>query len=241
MIEKTSSSACATCTVRNSSFCGALLDGPPPPPALPASALRQVHCTGSARDDIYRANDTTGDAHIVCHGWAARVTKLSGDRRQILSFLIPGDLVSATAPFSASMQYSIQAITEIRYSLVDRGDFVTALSRRSELFDAWGSLYAVQQEQAHELIVGLGRRRADTRVAQLILHLMQRLAVRGLVNDQSFDFPLDERHLSDALGLIPADVERELDRFRADGLIELEAGVLKIGNLSGLQRRAGMN
>jgi CRP-like cAMP-binding protein len=241
MIDKTSSSACATCTVRDSSFCGALLDGSQPPPASPASALRQVHCTGSARDDIYRANDTTGDAHIVCHGWAARFARLADGRQQILSFLIPGDLVSATAPFSASLEYSIQAITEIRYSLINRTDFVTALSRQAQLFDAWGSLYATQQEQAHELIVGLGRRRADTRVAQLILHLMQRLAVRGLVNDQTFDFPLDEQHLSDALGLIPADVERELDRFRADALIELAAGVLKIVNLSGLQRLAHMN
>jgi len=241
MIDKINVSACATCTVRDSSFCGALLDGSQPPPALPASALRQVHCTGSARDDIYRAKETTGDAHIVCHGWAARSIRLADGRQQILSFLIPGDLVSATAPFSDSLEFSIQAITELRYSLINRGDFVAALSRRSDLTDHWGSLYAAQQEQAHQLIVGLGRRRADVRVARLILHLKERLAARGLVNDQVFDFPLDEQHLSDALGLIPADVERELDRFRTDALIELAAGVMMIVNLSGLQRLAHMN
>jgi CRP-like cAMP-binding protein len=239
MTDQTNTSACATCAVRDASFCGALLNGSPP--AAPASALRQVHCSGGARHDIYRANDSTGDAHIVCHGWAARFARLADGRRQILSFLIPGDLVSATAPFSASMEYSIQAITEIRYSLINRADFASALSRRPELFDRWGSLYAAQQAHATQLIVDLGRRRAGERLARLILQLMQRLNARGMVNDRSFDFPLGGQHLSDALGLAPAAVKQELDSFSKDGLIELTAGVLTVVNLSGLQRRAHMN
>lgn len=237
MIEKANSSPCATCTVRDLSFCGALI-GSRQKPALPPSSWRQVHRSERARNDICNADNTAGDAQIICHGWAARVIKLADGRRQIISFLIPGDLVSATAPFSKRMEFSVQAITELRYSAIDRTDFVAVVSRRPELFDAWKDIYATRQDVADQLIIDLRSRRADERIARLILHLMERLAARGLVKDQCFGFPLDELHLSDATGLTPSLVKRVLDEFRADNLIERADGIMKIVNLKELRHRA---
>ena len=241
MIETANSSPCAACAVRDLSFCGALANGSRQEPALPQSSWRQRHHAERARHDIDRANEAGGDVHIVCHGWAARVIGLADGRRQILSFLIPGDLVSATAPFGENVELSVQAITELRYSSINRTDFMAALCRRSEILDAWASASAAQQEEADQLIVYLRRQRANERIAGLILRLMERLAARGMVKNQCFDFPLDGRHLSDAMGLTPTVVKRVLDEFRADDLIELADGVLKIVNPTELRRLAQLD
>jgi CRP-like cAMP-binding protein len=235
MIKMADASPCATCAVRDLSFCGSLLR---PTPPLPENSLRQVHRSERARRDIYRANEMIGDAHIICHGWAARISRLSDGRQQILSFLIPGDLVSATAPFSEGLEFSVQTVTELRFSSVNRTNFVAALSRRPDLFDSLGGVFTAQQEEANQLIVNLGRRRADQRIARLILHLMERLAARGMVKDQSFSFPLNGKDLSNALGLAPAGVKRVLDGFHKNKLIELADGILKIVNLTEFQRLA---
>ena len=206
------------------------------PPALKQS-LRQVHRTAAAGRDIYSAGETSPDTHIICDGWAARVSEISGGRRQIVSFLLPGDLVSATAPFDETMDISVETITELRYSLISRTNLAAALSEQPGLFDVWGKLYVAEMQAAEQLIIDLGQRRPDARVARLILHLNDRLAARGLVDNRCFAFPLRENHIADALGLAPTDVTTILDEFRAEGLIKLAEGCLTILNPAELERR----
>jgi CRP/FNR family transcriptional regulator, anaerobic regulatory protein len=237
MNETISASPCATCTVGSAGICGALLFGSPQQPPALKQSLRQVHRSASAGRDIYSAGETSPDAHIICNGWAARVSEISDGRRQIISFLLPGDLVSATAPFDETMEVSVEPITELRYSLISRTNLAVAILEQQGLLDIWGKLYVTELQEAEQLIIDLGQRRPDARIARLILHLKERLAVRGLVDNQSFAFPLRENHIADALGLAPADVSRVLNEFRAEGLIRLAEGRLTILNSAELARR----
>ena len=237
MNKNTCRSPCSTCTV-DSAICSALSLGSPEPSELKQS-LRQVHRTARGGRDIYYAGETTADTHIICDGWAARVGEMSDGRRQIVAFLLPGDLVSATASLDETMELSVEAITELRYSLVSRTNLLGALSKQSGLFEVWGKLHVAEMQAAQQLIVDLGRRTPDARIARLILHLNERLAARGLVNDRSFAFPLSEQHIADALGLAVSDVAPVFDKFRAGGIIMLWEGRLKILDPAELAHRAG--
>src|SRR5207245_2818701 len=57
------------------------------------------------RQTIYRAGDLLDGVPVICDGWAARVIRLSDGRRQILSFVLPGSLVSTSAVFSGSLNF----------------------------------------------------------------------------------------------------------------------------------------
>ena len=231
-------SACPVCAGLVSSIGGDLLSGS-------ARLLWQLpqrdQQAAQPRETIYRAGETLVGVPVVCDGWAARVSRLSDGRRQILSFVLPGDLVSTNALFAASLNFFVEAVTAVRHSSYSRAEINERLAAEPSLIKALVSACLAEKDEADRLALDLGRRRAGERLARLFLHLMERLGMRGLVRDQSFALPLRQQHIADATGLTPVHVNRTLGVLRGEGLIELSGGVLRIVNLARLQRLADVN
>lgn len=193
-----------------------------------------------SRQTIFRAGEALGDIPVICEGWAACVSRLSDGRRQILSFVLPGDLVSTNAVFADSLTFFVEAITEVRCSYYSRADLNARLRAEPGLIMSLVSACLAEKEEADQLATNLGRRRAEERIARLFLHLKKRLAPRGLVRDRTFALPLRQQHIADATGLTPVHVNRVIGALRSDGLIELTGGVLKVVDLAKLQRIADL-
>jgi len=212
------------------SFCGVL--------DLGQSALRQVHQTYRARRIVYRAGDETEDIDVICDGWAASSVRLSDGRQQILSFLIPGDLVSVATVFEKSQFYSVQSLTDLRCCKFSRAELQNKLTENPKVFERLVACGMAEKQLADQTIVSLGRRNAAARIARLILSFMERLKARGLAHGQSFDFPLRQQQIGDAMGLTTVHVSRVINMFRKEGLIEIAQRQMKILNLSELRRVA---
>ncbi|MCX7313843.1 MAG: Crp/Fnr family transcriptional regulator [Alphaproteobacteria bacterium] len=191
-----------------------------------------------ARQTIYRAGEPLEGVPVICEGWAARVSQLSDGRRQILSFMLPGNLISTNAVFVSSLNFHVEAITSVRYSFFDRDAFNEQLSTNPSLMRDLVKYCLLEKEETDELATNLGQRRAEERIAWLILFLRRRIEARGMVRDQSFPFPLRQQHIADATGLTAVHVNRVLGALRKDGLVGISDGMLKIGDLAGLQRLA---
>ena len=175
---------------------------------------------------------------IICSGWAMSSIALPDGRRQIISFLLPGDIVSAgslLAPFSGQ---SVEAITEVTYRKFKRSEIKKLLFGRSDLLEKLFSLWNESKTRSDQLALDLGRRRADERIARLILRLAEKVSKRSLVRTQTFDFPLRQRHIADATGLTPVHVSKILGELQRAGLIEISSRSLTIVNGSELQRVA---
>ena len=56
-------------------------------------------------------------------------------------------------------------------------------------------------------------------MAHLFCEIRERLNVAGLVEDDSFDFPLTQQELSECIGLTAVHVNRTLQELRRRGLI----------------------
>ena len=99
-----------------------------------------------------------------------------------------------------------------------------------------------ERSRADQLIVDLGRRTADERIARLILSLGERLARRNMVreNPLEFAFPLRQHHIADATGLTAVHVNKVLTEFRRDGLIKLSDRSLTILDEARFRRIAHM-
>lgn len=231
-------SICAVCAISNSLICGELQTPPSREPWLGRLPLRRAQQSVRPRHTIYRAGEALDGVPIICDGWAARVNRLSDGRRQILSFVLPGDLVSTNAVFARSLNFFVEAITAVRYSCYERADFDERLAASPRLMrDLLGACLA-EKEEADQLATNLGRRRAEARIAHLFLHLRDRLEARGLVRDDSFAFPLRQQQIADATGLTPVHVNRVIGALRSNGFIEMADGVLRIVNLVGFRRLA---
>ncbi len=163
-------------------------------------------------------------------GWAFRYKELPGNRRQILSFIVPGDCISLESlifpkfPFP----YSINTLTPVTLCTFAVGDIIRIVnaspSQRAALDDEALRFYQSMTRR----VIDLGRRRAHGRIAQLILELEEQLARHHLEKNHTFEFPLRQEHIADATGLTSAHVNRVLSEIRKKNLIDMGPRQLRI-------------
>lgn len=181
-----------------------------------------VH-TVPARRIVCREQDVLTHVPVICQGWAAAGVMLSDGSRQILSFLLPGDLVSAALLFEPKPDCFVEAITEVTYHAFSRADLKEAMFCNPDTAAKLAHVWIDEKRRADERIVDLGRRSASERIARLILGLVERLQNRQMTIGGAFEveFPLRQHHIADATGLTPVHVSKLLSEFRRKGLIKL--------------------
>lgn len=165
---------------------------------------------------------------ILKDGWAIRYKLLADGRRQILSFALPGDFIGIRAALFETSDHSVQTLTHASVysfpveSLMELCEFSPKLA----LTLIWSN--AREKAMLAEHITRLGRRSAYEGLAHLLLELLNRLQYVGLASEQSYEMPLTQEVLADALGLTPVHINRTLRRLREDGLVEMNPHSRKI-------------
>ena len=157
-------------------------------------------------------------------GWAVRQRVLPDGRRQIFSFVLPGDGLGVSlrpGPLAAS---ATVALTRMR--LADASELLApdALADCPELLDSLQAATAQEEALLLDHVVRLGRQTAYERVAHLLLELNQRLDAVGLAQDGGFDAPLTQEVMADALGLSVVHINRTLQQLRRERTIVMEGG-----------------
>jgi CRP-like cAMP-binding protein len=155
-------------------------------------------------------------------GWLLRYKILHNGDRQILDFILPGQIFGLQACLFTASLYSVATITEASLSAVpfDVIDRVLEHSPRLAKVLFW----SVVRESAtlSEHLIDTARRSAYERVSHLLLELFVRLKQAGLTRDMSFPMQLTQELIGDALGLTTVHVNRTFRALRADKLIAIE-------------------
>ena len=233
---------CVICSGLDSNVCQAALQTEL---GFSSAGLMPIHQSAHfapARRIICRDEDLHDAVPVICNGWAASIATLSDSSRQILSILLPGDIVSTALLFEPQGQYLVEAITDVRYRVFRRSELKAVLFKRPGLFEKVSTAWIEEKSRADQLIVDLGRRPADERIARLILNLVERLTKHGVARGEpiELDFPLRQRHIADATGLTSVHVSKVLSEFRRSNLIKLSERSLTILDLAGFRRVANM-
>ena len=171
--------------------------------------------------DIYSEGDAIGDILFLREGWAFRYRLLRDGRRQVVNFLIPGDLVG---PFTPTAKQFAAALTGSSVCRVSRRNIADSNREYSAFSAAVEALIATEYDMLAERTVSLGRRNAKERMSHFLLELYERLGRVGLVSDNSFELPLTQEMMGDALGLSVVHVNRTLKALREDGLATVGFG-----------------
>jgi len=223
--------------MRGLGICRVLVDlGWEEPRSNGQDTMTQERRSFSARRIMFRRDEIMSQVPVLCEGWAASTVQLTNGRRQILSFLLPGDMITAALLFDQRLHYSIDAITRGCYRVFDRAQFREAMFRSPKIFERILSIYNEEKIRADRLITDLGRRTGAERVACLILDLWDRLRKAGLAENDSIDFPLRQTHIADATGLTPVYVNKVLGEFRRSGLVTITERSLQINDEARLRR-----
>jgi CRP-like cAMP-binding protein len=193
------------------------------------------------REDISREGEAPGPVKLILHGFAARYKTLPDGRRQIVGFLLPGDLCDARMQLLREMDHSIGAISAVTVAEIPE-DVLAALAdkfvglRRAFL---WNAL--VEEAIAREWTLNLGRRDALERMAHLFCEIFARLRAVGLTNGDTCELPVNQAELADALGLSHVHTNRTLQELRSRGLVIFKGKHFEIRDVPGLEDIALFN
>lgn len=187
---------------------------------------------------IMRAGETQTQVHTLRRGWAMQVAYLSDGRRQILHFFIPGDLLGVEALLFGDRPTgaAIRALTDVEICTFPadtiRGLLDATPTHRERFLDH----ACCYMSGMTRLLADIGQRSAQGRIAQILLELWERLKARGLAAGDSFEMPVRQEHLADALGMTSVHVNRTLGTLRAAGIIDFDRKTMHI--LDGARLRA---
>ena len=208
--------------------------------ALEQVASRRVrkHATG---DDLVREGDKPRQVNLILDGWACRYKYLEDGRRQILAFLVPGDICDLRLFILREMDHSVGALTPLSTAEIPSDAILDLTETHPRLSRAfwWNSL--VEEAIAREWISSLGQREAIERLAHLFCEVFVRLRAVGLTNGTSCELPVTQEQLGDTVGISTVHVNRTLQEMREQGLVVLRGKTLTIPDLEALKAVALFN
>lgn len=179
--------------------------------------------------------------YTLLDGWAFRYKTLDGDRRQILSIALPGDLIGMQGPVLDGMQHSVEALTAVRLCAFPRNRLWKLYSTHPALAHDLLWLASRGERTADEHLLTIGRRSAPQRIAYLMLHLFHRCTALGMARGSVISMPLNQAHISDALGLSLVHTNKTIRRFVAADFIRTGPGTLDIRDEAALREISGFD
>jgi CRP-like cAMP-binding protein len=169
--------------------------------------------------DISVQGDLPHAAFMLIDGVACRYCVLEDGRRQILHFLLPGDICDSDLYLLDAMDHSIATLTRVSIASIGREE-LSSLRAHNPRIDTALRVSALQDAAIQrERLVSLGRRSARQRVAHLLCEMVWRQVCNGLADDLTVRYPITQVEMADALGLTPVHVNRVLRDFRRDRLV----------------------
>lgn len=193
------------------------------------------------RDDIVREGDGPGETSLILDGWACRYKTLEDGRRQIIAYLLPGDLCDHGVSVLRETDHAIGSLTAVTLAEIPAGTVQRLAGGQTRLAQAltWEAQVAAAIQR--EWTVNIGQRTAFERLGHLLCELYLRLHAVGLTQGPTCELPLTQAEIADTIGLSVVHVNRTLQELRGAGLIALRGRELTLLRLDALQRAVQFN
>lgn len=205
---------------------------------LHAQEYRQGQYLLPAKGHLYREGESPTMAYTLFDGWIMLYRQSRDGNRQGLRIALPGDFIGYHSRGASAVQHSAMAITESRLCGFRHPDLERMLHGHSHLAMQLVDIQARDMASCQDQMLGLGRKRAEGRVAHLMLDLFERLKTRGATDGQSIAFPLTQEMIGDLTGLTVVHTNRVIQKLRGDGMIECGGRRLDLKDIAGLREIA---
>ncbi len=193
-------------------------------------SVKQSQLRLTAGADLIRASDTGAELYTLYSGWAFRHRTLPDGRRQVLNFFLPGDLIGFQLSMLSAADHSVEALTDIVVCVFPRARVWRLFQEMPELAFQLSWLGAREEGMVDDNLTAVGQLSAAERMSSMIVGLYKRAKGLGLIEDDSFEFPVRREHLADALGLSLVHTIKTWSALRKAGLFEQRGPRLRLLN-----------
>ena len=171
-------------------------------------------------------------------GWAMKYVGMSGERRQIIGFVLPGNLEGLHVDFRQASTTNVVTLTRCEIAEFRMTDIMNLSHDYAGIGAGFRSYMAREAAILGDQVLRLGRMTAYERVCHFLLETFDRQCP-DCPNGSSVPFPITQSIVADALGLSVVHVNRQVMRLRQEGLLDLDRKSLTIKDFRKLQLISG--
>jgi len=190
-------------------------------------------------DQLFASGDMFRSIYAVRSGSLKTSVLTQDGREQVTGFFLPGEIVGLDAIATGEHTCTARAlettsVCEIPYDELETiGARIPSLPRQL--------LRIMSREMHHDqlLLLLLGKRSADERLATFLFSLSQRFGLRGY-SPSEFNLSMSRNDIGNYLGLAVETVSRLFSRLQEDGILVVHSRHVQLCDISRLQALAGL-
>lgn len=180
--------------------------------------------------------------YLIVSGVGFRYRYLPNGRRQILGYLLPGDLCDTQFVILNECDHNVGLLCDSEVAMISPSVLMSAMVQYPKIERALLMTSLVEAAMMREWLLNVGQRDACQKLAHFFCEISAR--INSLANRrvaQGYDIPLTQLDLADTMGLTVVHVNRVLQQFRRDGLINWSRRHFEILNNERLEQIAGFD
>lgn len=168
------------------------------------------------------------DCCLIAEGFCVRSKTIADGKRQILSIHIPGEIPDLMSLFLHVMDHDLSTLTPCTIGFISHDALQKLHRRRPNVAEIFWRDTLIDAAMFREWIVNVGQRPAPARLAHVMAELRERLKVIGRADGNTFEMPLTQEQIADALGITAVHANRVIRQLREDGIVDLHRGRVSV-------------
>lgn len=189
-------------------------------------------------EQIYQQGEKLNALYSVRFGTLKSENVLADGRSQVTGFHLAGEIVGLDGMGDNIHPSNAIALEDSEVCLIKLDELENLSRQVPSLQSQFHRILSREISQDHKHLLALGTMRAEERLANFLLNLSDRLALRGYSANE-FNLKMSREDIGSYLGVQLETVSRLFSRFAETGLIQIKQRHVKLIDVASLEKLAG--
>lgn len=193
-----------------------------------------------AGDQLFRAGDKFTSLYAIRSGSFKSVVIAADGSAQVTHFALPGELLGLDAYSTQAHPSYAEALENSSVCELPFAQLETLAQQVPGLQKQIFNLFSEELRQEKDVVMLLGKRSAEARLAALLINISERYTRRGY-SATEFNLTMPRIDIANYLGLTAETVSRLISRFQKQELIKVQGRAITLLDKPGLATLAGVS
>jgi len=196
---------------------------------------RMMHQFPCGTDEtIFHQGEQALGAYILCQGRAKLLYRAQRDKKLLLRFCSPGELLAGIA--SQEHAFSAVSVGPSVVSIIDKIRATTLIRQNPEIGLEIGRRFAQDAQRLLQRMSDLAYEGTEERVTHVLVSLGERHGVRD-ENDLRINLPLSTQDIAEMVGCSRQTISQTLHNLSKRDLIQVTRHTITLTNVKGLREQ----
>lgn len=185
-------------------------------------------------DPLYRQGDKLNSLYAIHSGSLRSYTVTQDGTEQTLGFYLPGELVGLDGLENSIHSCTTEALETTSICELPYNNLQSLCAQLPSLQHQMMRLLGKELSGDHDVLLLLGKRSAEERLAAFLLSLSKRYAERGF-SPTEFNLSMSRHDISNFLGVAVETISRQFSNFDKEGVLQVKHRFVRIVDLKKLE------